>query len=158
MTFIKGNEYWKIRSKDGRDRIFKKPEELLEACNEYFKWVEENPLKEQQLFAFQGQVTKEDGNKMRIMSLGGLCNFIDIAKSTFQEYEKLPDFSAITTRVRQIIETQQLEGASAGLLNPSIVARKLGLSEKTVNETHNYNVELTKEEARKISDSLENDF
>jgi hypothetical protein len=31
---------------------------------------------------------------------------------------------------RQIIDNQQFEGAASGFLNPNIIARKLGLSDK----------------------------
>lgn len=127
MAAPKGNDYYKLRSKDGRDKIFKTPKALLDACNSYFQWCLENPLKEQVAFHNRGVISYGNVNKMRPFTLEGLCNFIDIAKSTFQEYEKNQDFSAITTRIRQIIENQQFEGAAAGFLNPNIIARKLGL-------------------------------
>jgi hypothetical protein len=52
----------------------------------------------------------------------------------FKNYEKDKDkseFFAVTHEIRRIIETQQFEGASVGAFNPNIIARKLGLSEKT---------------------------
>jgi hypothetical protein len=102
---------------------------LGEKANEYFEWIQNNPLIE---IDYKGKdAIKVEMPKMRPMTLEGLCNYIDIAKSTFQEYEKKNDFSAITTRIRQIIETQQFEGAASGFLNPSIIARKLGLTDKT---------------------------
>lgn len=130
MAAPKGNEYYKLRSKDGRDRIFKNPEDLLNACNEYFEWCIDNPLKEEQLFHYQGTVVRGEANKLRPFTIQGLCNFIDIASSTFQEYEKKEGFSVITTRVRSIIYNQKFEGAAAGFLNPNIIARDLGLSDK----------------------------
>lgn len=157
MAAPKGNEYYKLRSKDGRDRIFETPEDLANACNEYFKWVEDNPLKEEIAFHSQGLVTKTEVNKMRSMSMGGLCNFIDISIKTFELYEKRQDFIPITTRVRQVVETQQFEGAASGFLNPNIIARKLGLSEKTETKGFVYSVEVSKEEARQIADDLESE-
>jgi len=130
MGAPKGNEYYKLRTKDGRDKIFKTPEDLAKACNEYFDWVIDNPLKEQQLFNYQGVITKDDANKMRPFTLEGLCNFLDIVLITFHQYEKDKDFSYVTSHARQIVENQQFEGAAAGFLNPNIIARKLGLSEK----------------------------
>lgn len=154
MGAPKGNEYYKLRSKDGRDCIFQTPEEFRDAINGYFEWIEANPFKEQQLFAFQGSITKDHAEKMRPMTITGMCNYIDIAVSTFQEYEKKKDFSAIATRAKQIIETQQFEGAASGFLNPSIIARKLGLSEKTEGTVTNINVEVSKEEVKAIAASL----
>ena len=105
---------------------------------EYFKWCIENPFKEEVIFHAQGLITKDFTTKLRPFTLEGLCNFIDIATRTFYEYEKIPDFSHITTRVRQIIENQQFEGAAAGFLNANIIARKLGLSDKS---EHTHKVE-----------------
>ncbi|WP_290688531.1 terminase small subunit [Haematobacter sp. UBA3484] len=41
------------------------------------------------------------------------------------------DLSEVITRVEQIIRTQKFEGAAADLLNPNIIARELGLADKT---------------------------
>lgn len=139
MAAPKGNEYYKLRSKDGRDRIFEKPEELANACNEYFEWAINNPLKESQAFAYQGQVTLAEVPKMRPFTLEGLCNFIDIAVNTFKEYEKKEDFLTVTTRARQIIYNQKFEGAASGFLNANIIARDLGLSDK---QDHNVSGEV----------------
>jgi DNA-packaging protein gp3 len=68
--------------------------------------------------------------KMRAMSIGGLCIFLDIARPTWGEYRKKDDFSVVCTRVEETIRAQKFEGASAELLNPSIIARDLGLAER----------------------------
>jgi len=128
---LKGNSTWMLRSKSGRDKIYNSPEELAIQADEYFKWCLENPLEEEQAFHYQGIITKTNVSKLRPFTLTGLCNYIDIAVSTFQNYEKNNDFLAITTRIRQIIETQQFEGAASGFFQPNIIARKLGLMEKT---------------------------
>src|SRR6478609_1227008 len=39
----KGNNWWEQRSKHGRDTLFKNPELLLEAFDEYTAWNENNP-------------------------------------------------------------------------------------------------------------------
>ena len=130
MPALKGNEYYKLRSKDGRDKIFKTPETLKSACNEYFEWCIANPLIEELVFHSQGVVTKTEVSKARPFTLDGLCNYIDISVDTFRNYEKREDFIGITTRVRQIIYNQKFEGASVGFFNPNIIARDLGLSDK----------------------------
>lgn len=125
-----GNQFWKARSSHGRAPIFATPEDLWTACTEYFEWVEQNPLWESKPFAFQGVVTVENMPKMRAMTIGGLCIFLDIARSTWDEYKGKQDFSDVTTRVEEIIRTQKFEGASADLLNANIIARDLGLADK----------------------------
>ena len=130
-----GNEYYLLRSKDGRDTQYT-PEALIVIANEYFKWCLENPLKEEQIVKYKDYYEKVDVNKMRVFSLQGFCNFADIALQTFLNYEKRKekDFIDVTTRIRGIIENQQFEGAASGFLNPNIIARKLGLAEKQVIE------------------------
>lgn len=130
MGAPKGNEYYLLRSKDGRDKIFKTPDILLTACNEYFKWCVDNPLKEQTLVKYKDTYELIDLSKMRPFTIHGLCNFIDISIRGFNLYEANKDFIPITTRVRQIIYNQKFEGAASGFLNPNIIARDLGLSEK----------------------------
>ena len=126
-----GNQFWKARSSHGRAPIFPAPDALWEACAEYFEWVEKNPLWESKPFAFQGVVTVEPMPKMRAMTISGLCIFLDIARSTWDEYRANKDFSGVVTRVEEIIRTQKFEGASADLLNANIIARDLGLAEKS---------------------------
>lgn len=126
-----GNEFWKVRSTHGRKPIFATPEDLEAACIEYFEWVEANPLKEAQAFAYQGAVTVHELSKMRAMTLGGLCIFLDIDRTTWADYAKREGFSPVVTRVDEIIRSQKFGGAAAGLLNANIIARDLGLADKS---------------------------
>ena len=135
MKFQQGNDFYKIRSKDGREPIFESPNELIDAANEYFEWVINNPLKEQVLFHAQGVITKGEADKIRPFSREGMCNHMGIVLNTFKNYAKNPDFLTVTTLIEQIIDNQQYEGAAAGLLNANIIARKLGLSDKS-EQTH----------------------
>lgn len=129
MAAPKGNQYYKIRSKDGRDKKYQ-PLELLEKANEYFQWCVNNPLQRAELTTFQGKSKIVNVPVLRVFSIQGFCNFADIMKQTFLNYEKDKDFFDVCTRIRGIIENQQFEGATSNLLNASIIARKLGLSDK----------------------------
>lgn len=42
MAAPKGNQFWMLRSKHGRDKLFATPEALWEAACEYFQWCDEN--------------------------------------------------------------------------------------------------------------------
>lgn len=126
-----GNRFWEERSSHGRAPIFGSPDELWEACCEYFAWVDANPLYEQKGFAFQGAVTVHEFAKMRAMTVVGLCIFLDISVRTWAEYRERQDFTPITTRVDEIIRTQKFQGAAADLLNANIIARDLGLADKS---------------------------
>jgi hypothetical protein len=126
-----GNEFWKARSSHGRSPIFATPDELWSVCCEYFEWVVANPLYEAKAFSFQGNFTMADIPKMRAMTISGLCIFLDISVRTWAEYRAKEDFSPITTKVDAIIRTQKFQGAAADLLNPNIIARDLGLADKS---------------------------
>ena len=135
MAALKGNEYYKLRSKDGKDKKYPKPSDLLNACNENFEWCINNPLIET---VVQKRKTTRDTEiielvqvpKMREFKIEGLCNFIDIYCQGFYNYkEHGKDYLEIITRVYQIIRNQKFEGAASGFLNPNIIARDLGLKE-----------------------------
>lgn len=131
MSAPVGNKFWEARSSHGRAPIFGSPDELLASCLEYFEWVEANPLYEAKAFAFQGTVTLQELPKMRAMTIAGLCIFLDISVKTWAEYRDREDFTPVTTRVDEIIRTQKFQGAAADLLNPNIIARDLGLTDKS---------------------------
>ena len=130
MGAPKGNEFWKKRTKHGRDKLFSDPDVLWKECEAYFQWVQDNPLMEAKAFAFQGEVTVANLPKMRAMTIVGLCLHLGIDETTWRDYRKQKDFSLICTRVEKVIFSQKFEGASADLLNASIIARDLGLADK----------------------------
>lgn len=130
MAAPKGNRFWEARSSHGRNPKFESPDDLLNACCEYFQWVEDNPLWEMKAFSYQGEVKQEPIAKMRAMTLSGLCLFLDIADSTWQLYRAREDFMAVTTRAEKIIYDQKFSGAAADLLNANIIARDLGLKDR----------------------------
>jgi hypothetical protein len=131
MAAPQGNQFWKARSSHGRSPAFASPDVLWDACIEYFDWIESNPLWEDKLISFQGMATHEPVAKMRAMTLEGLCIFLDIGRRTWDGYRDRNDFVPVVTRVEEIIRTQKFQGAAADLLNPNIIARDLGLSEKS---------------------------
>lgn len=134
MGAPKGNQFWKVRSSHGRDPIFKSSEQLWNACCEYFEWVENNPLQEEKAVQYQGEFVKDTVNKMRAMTIAGLCIFLDIDTTTWENYREKKDFFRVTKKVDDIIYTQKFAGASADLLNANIIARDLGLKDSTSNE------------------------
>lgn len=131
MAAPKGNRFWEVRSSHGRNPIFTSPDALWAAACEYFQWVEDNPLYEDKLVSYQGVNTHEPVAKMRAMSIGALCVFLDIARQTWNDYRAREDFLAITARIEEIIYSQKFEGAAADLLNSNIIARELGLKDKS---------------------------
>lgn len=131
MSAPQGNQFWKARSSHGRSPIFGTPEELWTACSEYFEWTEANPLWEDNLVTFQGTAKHEPTAKMRAMTLSALCIFLDITQTCWANYRSRQDFVSVVSRVEEIIRTQKFQGAAADLLNPNIIARDLGLADKS---------------------------
>ena len=122
------NQFWKLRSKHGRDKIFQSPEILWEAACEYFeatdarKWVKTE---------FNGKDAVECHVPTETpYTWTGLYLFLDISHQTWVDYEERKDFIEISTRIRNIIYTQKFEGAAVGAFNPQLISRDLGLVDK----------------------------
>lgn len=143
MPAPKGNQYWRLSSVHGRSTEYT-PEELLEKSNEYFQWCEDNPLQKEEIVKYRDHHSKDSVNLMRAFTIEGLCNFLDITVETFRQYGKREEFIAVTTRIRQVIKNQKFEGAAAGLLQPMIIARDLGLKDQTDVTTNGESVNTDK--------------
>lgn len=133
----KGNRFWELRSKHGRDRLFKTPDLLWEAASEYFDWILENPLIE---IDFMGKEVQEvEKPHIRPFTLHGLCAYLDCNTAYFSQFEESlkrrtdkesKDFSNVITRIRETIYRQKFEGAACGFYNANIIARDLGITDK----------------------------
>ena len=138
MPAPKGNQFWKARSKHGRDKIFKTPDILWEAACEYFQWVDDNPLYEHKTQLSQGEWIETTIPKMRAMTIEGLCIFLDVNSVYLNQFESAldkstqegQDFSKVIHNIREVISNQKSTGAAADLLNANIIARDLGLRDK----------------------------
>lgn len=141
-----GKDLWTLVSINGRPRIFESPEDLMGRCIEYFQWVKNNPLMEERVFHYAGEITRTHVTKMRAMTMAGLCVFLGIHHSTWQEYRARAEFSAVVAEVETVMYEQKFTGASADMLNASIISRDLGLVEKS-ERTGNVNVTIGSEDA-----------
>lgn len=133
MGFVAGNEFWKLRSKHGRDAIFTDVNKLWEAACEYFQWCVDNPLYSTE---FLGKDAEERlVPKTRAFTVVGLCIYLDVNTLYFRDFKeselgKTNDFSQIIARIENVIYSQKFTAAAAGLLNANIIARELGLADK----------------------------
>jgi DNA-packaging protein gp3 len=136
MAATKGNQWWKLRSKHGRDKIFQTPEAMWDAAAEYFQWCDENPLIE---IDFRGKDSDQvQLPRMRAYTMIGACHRMDVCEAYFNAFEARikektdktsKDFVAVITRIREVVRQQKFEGAAAGFLNPTIISRDLGLKD-----------------------------
>lgn len=135
MSAPKGNQFWKARATNGREKLFETPDLLWEAACEYFQWCDDNPLWEAKAFAFQGDVTVEKLPKLRAYTLGGLCLFLDCSENYFRAFKSAErankqDFITVIEKIENTIYNQKFSGAAADLLNANIISRDLGLADK----------------------------
>ena len=136
------NQFWKHRSKHGRDKLFATPKLLWDAACEYFeatdqrKWVKKDWVGKD---AFEVERETETP-----YTLTGLYLFLDVNHAYFSDFKKTCslDFSDIITRIEQIIYTQKFEGAAVGAFNANIIARDLGLANKEDITQTNIQVEV----------------
>lgn len=145
MGAPEGNEFWKLRSKHGRKKIFETPDIMLEAACEYFQWCVDNPLKEEVLMKRKTDkdyetIEHETVSKIRPFTMQGLCLFLDVNTVYFNHFEESlkgkeddlsNDFSKIVIRIREIIYNQKFTGAASGFFNSNIIARDLGLKDRS---------------------------
>lgn len=133
MSAPLGNQFWKIRSKHGRDKLFSSPQILWDACCEYFEWCEENPLIE---VDYRGKdADKVFIPKMRAFTVQGLCIFLECNTKYFNDLKHDKDFSEIIDRIYDTLYNQKFTGAAAGFLNANIISRDLGLQDRVEQKT-----------------------
>lgn len=122
-----GNQFWKARTKHGRDKLFKTPAILEEAVKEYFEHASQDFLIEAKPHAYEGEITYSENKKMVPFTIGRLCLFLNISDETWRDYRSKHDYSGVCAWAEKIIYEQKYAGAAAGLLNHAIIARDLGL-------------------------------
>lgn len=131
---VEGNQFWKLRTKHGRDALFTDPAKLWDAAVEYFEATDKRTWNEQNWVGKDGdEVIKYHPTPY---TLTGFCVFLGVNTQYFNNFKESetfknnPDFSVVYTRIRNIIETQQVEGAMTGFFNASLTARLNGLTDK----------------------------
>lgn len=133
----KGDKIWDRINPNGRPRKFQSPKVLLETCIKYFEWVEAHPIKAQKSFAYEGAGFSHEEDRMRAMTISGLCLFLGCTPQCWTDMRRRENFSEICAMVEQVIYEQKFAGAAAGVLNHSIIARELGLADTVNNKVTN---------------------
>lgn len=115
--------------------LFSSPSLLWEAACDYFKDCDENPIEVEDWVGKDAD--KVIRRKPLPYTLAGFCVWVDASRNWWKEFrkareaEKDADFLAVISRIDDIIFNQQYNGAAGGLYQQNIVARALGLVEKT---------------------------
>ncbi len=124
----KKNEFWKARSKSGRDTIFKTGEDMLDAAEEYAQWCEDNPLYKSE-WKDKGL---EEIPLRRPYTLIGFCLFCGVNSVYFAQFKKSSagkkgDFPKVIATIEEMIYNQKYEGAAVGHFKENLIARDLQL-------------------------------
>lgn len=127
--FKPGNQLWRLSHL--KTQHFHSADELWQAACDYFDWADSNPLREQVAAQFQGAYVKDFVEKMRPYTIDGMCAFLGIGRDRFYDWEKSEILAPAIARIRTVMYEQKFSGAAAGLLNPVIIARDLGLKEQS---------------------------
>jgi hypothetical protein len=123
-----GNQFWRLRSKHGRDRIFQTPDDLWNAAVEYFEAVEDS-FEEVEVPHVKGVLKVK--HKQPFLK-GDFALFVGFSRwEDVKTYETREGFGEIFTRIEQIIYSQKFRGASVGIFNANIIARDLGLKDSS---------------------------
>ena len=128
MAAPKGNKFWMLRSKHGRDKLFSTPELLWEAACEYFQWCDENPWTTRKaiqknvpvrvkkgkrtITEVQQQTEQQVSPVSRPYSLMGFCIYVGASTrwwSNFREdcvSKNEEDFLQVIARVEETIKNR----------------------------------------------------
>lgn len=137
MAAPKGNEFWTMRSKHGRDKLFTNAKLLWDAACEYFQWCVDHPLISIEYYGKDAE--RCEVPKMRPFTMHGVCLYLDCNRGYFNDFKAAisekkdvvsKDFSVVITRIEETVYKQKFEGAAAGFLNANLISRDLGLSDK----------------------------
>jgi hypothetical protein len=154
MVAPKKNEFWKLRSKHGREKIFASPALLWSAAMEFMEALHGSPLKSYDYKSSMKTIRKVTIPLMRAPTWQRFGLFCEVDSSFFKNFklrlkkevetlnakkklskkdkEKLAlneDFIAILTRIQDLFFAEKFEGAAAGILKESIISRDLHLQD-----------------------------
>ena len=128
-------ELWEIAKGPGQPPCFSSPQEMWDRSVEYFKWCGECLILEDKIFKVKSGDTDildhEFITHKRPMTLAGLHIFLNISEQTWYNYKKKDEYLGITNAIDRTMYENKFSGASVGQFNANIIARDLGLADKT---------------------------
>lgn len=134
----------------------------LMAC-EYFEEVDNNPLFKSEVIRGgdrAGEIVKVEaprpytwsGLDEHLFNKGVLADTVGVRYSSDPRYW---EYKPVVGAIDAIMKRNKFEGAAVGLFNPMIIARDLGLSEKTQTESMNINLEQKIDYSKLSTEALE---
>jgi len=126
----------------GKHKYIETPEKLWELFEEYVLHEKKNPMYKTEYVGKDGRTELTpletpitfEGFECYLMNKGIIGDLGDYASN---KNEKYSEYSTIITRIRKNCFGHNFRGASVGLFNVNIIAKKLGLSEKVEKQQKN---------------------
>lgn len=134
MAAPKGNKYGCGYYPPYRPRAYATPEAFKEATDDYFNWIDNNPIMKNEALKSgldAGRIIQVPTQRPYLIE--GLCDHLGITVQTFMNYESKEEYKAffeVCAYVRQKIYRQNLEYGYSGAFDAGLVARKLGIADK----------------------------
>lgn len=132
--FGPGNQAWRNCIRQGTTIAeYQDPENVLKKVIDYFQWLEANPLSDTRLVSFEGESKLELIPKPRAATLQGLCIFLGISRDTWGKWRRglRPDLQPIIQFAEDFMWDSKFAHAAAGLMNPTVIMRDLGLADRS---------------------------
>jgi len=176
MAPPKGSQFWKRRTKHGKEKLFATKELLLDASYEYFEYMDSNKWVINEITKkinvnTPDDITKKKKPKSQPYSIEGLCLFLGCSFSWWRNSklrfknnptnETESELLEAMEQIELIVFVNQFNGASIGEFDPRIMTSKLGLITKTENTNFNVNSEtepLSTDEIKSLKKKLEEDY
>lgn len=133
MAAPKGNQFWKLRSEHGREKLFATPDLLWQAATEYFNWVDGHPwYKMEAIKSGDSAGTIMKVPTARPYTITGFLLYVGASNAYWRQFKQAghDDFSTVIDEIEKTMYTQKFEGAATGAFNANIIARDLGLVDK----------------------------
>lgn len=137
MSAPKGNQFWKLRAKHGNPHRYETPEDLWRVTCEYLELLEDNPIIITKATQHQGCQVDLIEERPRAPTLCGLAAYMGISERTLRRnYSNSKIHAEVMELIKDLMRSDKIEGAAAGVYNPAIIAREVGLSDKTETTHH----------------------
>lgn len=130
-----GNDFWRRRTKHGRDAIFSSPEIMAEAMMDYFVDNKEHPWIKQEWKTTNGKLKLVGIPTETPLSWEGLAIHLHVSTGFFRTFKvtlkkddpKRHGFLAVMEWADNIIRKQKFEGAAVGAYNAALISYDLGI-------------------------------
>lgn len=116
-----------------RPKEFLTPQDFLVEAVRYFRWCDDHPLKEEQVFNYKGCVVRADKNKVRPYTKQGFATYCAIPVSRLNSYKNRsdPEWQDAIEIVEQAMHDQKFTGAVTGLMNAMMIKSDLGMVDRS---------------------------